>query len=186
MDYEDYKRNALRTEGIPKDLGMDNNTLISALRVGAAAGQLLDKFKRIAIYRKKVEPEVIEQAILSLQAQLAVLFSLVKSTTDNSTGLYSPNIRLTHGAVGMFTESGELLEAVIKSMETNTLDLTNIGEETGDSDWYKMIIHDVTGVSEGQSRAKNIAKLKARYGEKFSTEAALVRDLGAERVVLAA
>ena len=86
----------------------------------------------------------------------------------------------------MFTEAGEVIEAVIKSMETGVLDKVNVGEELADSDWYKTIIHDAVGVSEAEGRAKNIEKLRKRYGEKFSTEAALTRDLAAERKVLEA
>jgi len=39
-------------------------------------------------------------------------------------------------------------------------------------------------ISFEQIQERNIAKLKERYGEKFSKDAALVRDLDAERKIL--
>ena len=42
------------------------------------------------------------------------------------------------------------------------------------------------GSSFDEAMEKNIAKLKARYGDKFSEEAAVERDLGKERSVLEA
>lgn len=42
----------------------------------------------------------------------------------------------------------------------------------------------VNGVDTDDMREKNIAKLKARYGEKFSTAAAIERKLDVERAIL--
>lgn len=187
MDYESFKKDALVTEGIPPDLGVSNDVLITLLRAAASMGQLVDAYKRIAIYRKPIDKEAIEQDIITVHAQLANLTRINNSdATLESSGISTPNIRITHGALGMFTEAGEILEAVIRSMETGMLDLVNIGEETADSDWYKMVIHDETGVSEPAARSKVIAKLRKRFGAKFDAQAALNRDVEAERKVLEA
>lgn len=96
-------------------------------------------------------------------------------------------IREIHTAIGIFTESGELAECLLKALhEGGELDKVNFAEELGDVDWYKAIGHDVTGVSEDVIRAKIIAKLRKRYPEKFTSENALNRDLAAERAILEA
>ena len=59
-----------------------------------------------------------------------------------------------------------------------------IAEETGDIDWYQAIIEDETGVSEEDTRAKVIAKLRKRYPNKFDSDLAVNRDLGAERAAI--
>ena len=94
------------------------------------------------------------------------------------------NLRLLHGAIGVFGEAGELLEALQKQLSGETLDLVNIAEETGDIDWYQAIIEDETGVSEEDTRAKVIAKLRKRYPNKFDSDLAVNRDLGAERAAI--
>lgn len=92
---------------------------------------------------------------------------------------------IQHGIIGMSTEAGELLDAMKKTMFYNKpFDLANVVEEIGDIFWYAYITLDALGVTADEAKAKNIAKLKKRYGDKFTTEAALVRDLNAEREVL--
>jgi NTP pyrophosphatase (non-canonical NTP hydrolase) len=99
-------------------------------------------------------------------------------------------IDLLHGAMGMATEAGELLDAVKKHIfYGRTLDTINIEEELGDSMWYfGLIIHalHLMGYETGIEVIceKNILKLRARYGAKFSEAAANERDLAKEREIL--
>lgn len=100
-----------------------------------------------------------------------------------ATGEVTP--RVEHAVMGMVTESGELLDAVKKSkIYGRALDKVNLVEEAGDCMWYLALLCDDLGVSFEQVWEKNIAKLRARYPEKFTQERALVRDLGAERSIL--
>ena len=62
-------------------------------------------------------------------------------------------IRLLHAAMGIATEAGELVDALAQ---------------------------DVLGVTTEEVKQKNNAKLRARYGEKFSEDAAVNRDLDKE------
>jgi len=99
-------------------------------------------------------------------------------------------IDMLHGAIGMATEAGELLDAVKKHIfYGRTLDTVNIEEELGDSMWYfGLIIHalHLMGYETGIEVIceKNILKLRARYGAKFSEAAANERDLAKEREIL--
>lgn len=94
-------------------------------------------------------------------------------------------IRLLHAAIGKATEAGELLDALKKHIfYGKPLDMVNVLEEVGDGFWYDAIICDVSGVTFQQIQERNIAKLRARYPQKFEAEQAINRDLDAERRVL--
>lgn len=95
------------------------------------------------------------------------------------------NIRLLHAAIGVTTEAGELLDSLKKAMfYGRELDVVNFKEELGDILWYIAIAYDELGGSFEEGMEVNIAKLTARYGEKFSAARALKRDLEAERKIL--
>ena len=99
-------------------------------------------------------------------------------------------LRLLHAAKGMVTEAGELLDMLKKHIfYGRDLDLVNVEEEVGDSFWYAALAVDALremghDTSIEQIQEKNIAKLKKRYGKKFSEQAALNRDLDGERKIL--
>ena len=93
--------------------------------------------------------------------------------------------RAFHAALGIGTEAGELLDAFKKALFYGKVtDRVNIAEELGDLLWYIAIGLDACGYTMEQAMERNIAKLKVRYGDKFSSEAALNRDLTAERKTL--
>lgn len=96
-----------------------------------------------------------------------------------------PTQRILHAALGISTEAGELLDAVKKSLfYGKPLDRTNLIEELGDLEWYMAVLRDELGVTQEQVQAVNLAKLQIRYPERFTSEAATVRDLEAEREAL--
>ncbi|MEK9152289.1 MAG: nucleoside triphosphate pyrophosphohydrolase family protein [Patescibacteria group bacterium] len=93
--------------------------------------------------------------------------------------------RVEHAVMGVCTEAAELLDAVKKAkIYGKTLDRVNLVEEAGDCMWYLALLCTELGVSFEQVWEKNIAKLQARYPEKFTREQALVRDLAGERAIL--
>lgn len=100
--------------------------------------------------------------------------------------LQNPQVaRLLHGAMGLVTESAEIMDALKKHiMYGKTLDLVNIKEEIGDQAWYLAILLDELNSSFEEVMDVNIKKLTLRYPAKFTEESAIVRDLGAERKLL--
>jgi NTP pyrophosphatase (non-canonical NTP hydrolase) len=95
------------------------------------------------------------------------------------------NARLIHYVLGVGTEAGELQDAAKKALAYNKpLDKVNMVEEVGDVLWYLARLLTLLGSSFEEAMAKNNAKLKARYGSKFTEFAALNRDLGKERAIL--
>ncbi len=95
------------------------------------------------------------------------------------------NQRLLHAGIGLATEAGEFLDALKKHVfYGKELDTVNLSEEMGDIFWYCALIADELGVDFSKVMDTNIAKLKARYGEKFSETKAENRNLKAERNIL--
>lgn len=97
-------------------------------------------------------------------------------------------IELLHGAMGVFTESVEILEVVWEwIMDGGTidkLDVVNVQEENADIAWYQAIFSRKLGTDPSKGLDNNIAKLRARYGEAFSNDRANNRDLEVEREIL--
>jgi NTP pyrophosphatase (non-canonical NTP hydrolase) len=94
-------------------------------------------------------------------------------------------IRLLHAQLGISSEGGEVSDQLKKWLFYGMpLDVVNLGEEIGDLFWYCALASNELNIPFTEIMEKNIAKLKARYGEKFSNHAALNRDLEAERSVL--
>ena len=100
--------------------------------------------------------------------------------------LSSPeNVRLLHAAIGMCTEAGEFIDQLKKHIfYGKPLDKVNLKEELGDLMFYIGVAMDVLETDFDTEQRKNIAKLKARYGEKFSAKAAIERNLDSERQIL--
>lgn len=93
--------------------------------------------------------------------------------------------RLLHAGIGLATESGEFLGAIKKSVfYGKEIDTVNLKEELGDILWYMAIAMDALETDFETEMEKNIKKLKARYGEKFSSDLAEKRDLEKEREIL--
>ena len=107
-------------------------------------------------------------------------FSAVKKRLQD-TG----TIRLLHAMIGMCTESGEIQDQLKKHIfYGKPLDRTNLKEELGDLMWYIGVMSAELNVSLSDIMDTNIAKLKARYGDKFTEAAALTRNLNKERSIL--
>ena len=90
-----------------------------------------------------------------------------------------------HYAMGICTEAGEILDMYKKVfVYGQPVDVVNLKEELGDIMWYMARFCEKYDFTFEELAAKNISKLKARYGDKFSEYAALNRDLEKERKVL--
>lgn len=91
------------------------------------------------------------------------------------------NAKLLHYVLGVGTEAGELQDIVKKAViYGKEIDRTNLVEEVGDVLWYLSRLLTVLDSTFDEAMEKNINKLKARYGDKFTEHAALNRDLDKE------
>lgn len=201
MNSQDYIANAVKTESRPETLKFGKFALHAILSLGICSSALLDAAKKSIYYGKPIDGEAFDSTAEELTHIATFLirhrqedlltnpddcdaFSAMLPKEIDRYDLDNVNLRLLHSALGIFTEAGEMLEAILKQFGGEPLDVANFAEELGDVDWYKAIAHDETGISEEQLRETNIAKLKARYPGKFVSQAAINRDLNAERKVL--
>lgn len=79
--------------------------------------------------------------------------------------------RIMIDALGLAGEVGEVVELIKKRYgHGHNLDLATLEKELGDVLWYLAALATEYNMSLGDIAAKNILKLKARYGDKFSVE----------------
>lgn len=93
--------------------------------------------------------------------------------------LPTPVERLVHASLGLCTESGEVTTEVKRmAIYGKLLDeerKQHIAEEIGDVMWYLAIAADAIGMQMGDIAEANIAKLKERFPDKYTNEAAEAR-----------
>lgn len=94
--------------------------------------------------------------------------------------LMNANARIAHGAIGIVTEAGELLDSV----RNGSIDKTNITEECGDVLWYMAVLLDAVGSSFEEVMEVNAAKLCKRFTDGFNEGAAINRDHASERELM--
>lgn len=183
MDSKEFVRNCLVTESndfkaIRERLKDEHllNALYCILSDFTYFAQELDKLKKYIFYGKPL-PNQDDKPYLEFydfnKKQLA-------ATPEDKT------IRLLHGILGLATETAELTKPLSEHLfEGAEVDKVNIIEEVADGGWYQSIILDTLGEDSFEpSWERVIAKLKARYGDKFSETAAINRNLDVERSIL--
>ena len=81
--------------------------------------------------------------------------------------------QLSLGALGLGGESGEVVDLIKKVLHHGKpLDKDKLIEEMGDVRWYLEYLAASIGVSMEEIETRNIKKLRARYPNGFSKEAA--------------
>ena len=90
-----------------------------------------------------------------------------------------------HYVLGMVTEVGELADTFKKNLAYGKeIDWVNVREELFDITWYIANFCRINEIDFEKGLDTNIAKLRARYPEKFTEEKAINRDLDKERQIL--
>lgn len=177
---------ALSTESVVEQIHTDEN-FVAALKLFAAAAQILDQYKRNFFYGERgafdqqklrkfiTEANVWSSFLFNNQAKIATCKKDIPITDVTST-------RMLHGIVGMATETGELVETLLTQVDGSALlDAVNIAEEVGDVNFYEAILTDALGTSIDECNAAVIRKLRKRYPNGFSATKAAERDLISER-----
>ena len=90
--------------------------------------------------------------------------ALVKPGSDILEKLTPDDCVLLHAAVGISGESGELLDAIKKSViYRKPLDRENVIEELGDLEFFIENLRSCLGITREETLAANIKKLSIRY-----------------------
>lgn len=157
---KNFIKDCLRTESLPEHRPILINKsvydrLFKTIDEVIEVNNRLNELKKIIFYGEETEVKSPVHVVLSLR-----------------------QYRLLHAAMGVSTESAELLEAGLKD------DTVNLVEEGGDVMWYLSILFDELDTSFTQAGNTVIKKLQVRYPEKFNSDEAWDRDLDAERNML--
>ena len=136
-------------------------------------GKFADDIKKLVFYGKPVEvaqyselsPERIGNAVSAFQSHDLV--------------------RIFHAALGFVTESAEIMEMLYKHIyEGEEFDWNNLTEECGDLLWYMALMAKAKDLKTfDEFMLTNRAKLTKRYGDTWTQDAALNRDIPAEQEV---
>ena len=147
------------------------------------AGNKLDAIKK-ALFYGKVYPRTDERYAKSCVDIAVDWFTPETQTTPAFMWHETAAIDIIHAIIGKATEAVEGLELLSRTIKTKIFDPVNAKEETFDGQWYDAILCNAIGITFEDGQRNNIAKLRKRFGDKFSEYDAVNRDLGAEREVL--
>lgn len=183
---EESGRTCAKLDEVRKDVFKTHTDMAYDLNMFTEAGVNADLVKRSLFYKESVEKsrERGKDAMLVIKDRYDRL-KVAQLTDPDKLKFTDQQIDIIHGALGLYSEAGEIIEEVLNAaMENRETDLTNLEEEAGDLMWYVALILRSIGSSFVKAGMKNIAKLFKRYPEKFSSENALERNLDGEREVL--
>lgn len=102
----------------------------------------------------------------------------------NHLGLeFTEEPELIHAVLGLEGEVGEIQEAALAQGLSVEERRARIVDESGDLLWFLALLFKQYGITFDEAFDRNIAKLAARYPDKFTIEAAVTRNLEAEAEV---
>lgn len=187
MTPDQFVKDAIRTESRIPSVTLNKQVYKDLVNAFVAIGSVLDQVKKNTFYRKPYNITEVQSLLRMAGGCIQNVAEDVEvGTWPNDTGKGDietrANSRLFHSVIGIATEAVELLEAV--SVDSPDVDTTNLREEFGDLMWYIAIGVDETGGNFDAMIDKVIAKLKARYPNKFTSEDAINRNLEIERLIL--
>lgn len=184
MNTKEYQQKALRTDvedysGFQTRLAENKDTVHKALYGFMLTTGTLDLMK------KKIAYNADPLKLFQVDAEHSAALKNFENPVYLDKIAQDPKLsQLLHYIIGIATETNEMMLALTKAAVTGQLDLVNVGEENGDCLWYQGLMCERLGLDLGTLMEKNIAKLEARYPNKFTNEAAVNRDLEKERNIL--
>lgn len=147
--------------------------IVAVLKAAIEIGVLVDQIKKGLFYGKPCDDVVFNNFLRE---------GLVGNCDSEIVHL---NVDVIHSILGSFTESTELLELLVGSMESGLpIDPISLMDETGDQMWYLAIMMNALETSFEEVGERNIRKLMARFPAKFDETRANVRNLEEERKAL--
>jgi hypothetical protein len=185
LSFPEFTQLALRTESKVLNPKINVQAFGTLLHMFVTVGTLLDYIKKGIFYNNYSKyDDYVDELTVQLKKQTALFEEY--NNSGEFTRIENPlfNFRVIHGLLGASTEASEIAEHLLNYLYDGTIDKAGIGEEFSDSDWYKAIIFDELNLDESVCRQNVINKLKIRFPDKYSDEAAANRNLNEERIKL--
>lgn len=192
MELKKYINLATRTESRIDKIKTNPELIVNLLYIFNSAGNMLDQVKKKTFYGKEYDIEKFTVNYMAIESAMKDLTKVRINGTSEEMGeenIEKVDPRLFHAIIGIATESTELCEGLYNTLTGKEIDLVNLREENGDLNWYQAIFYDAMrelgydGTWNGDLET-NIAKLKARFPDKFDKIKAVNRDLDKERKIL--
>lgn len=155
---------------------VETREMLDALNEFIVASAKLDELKKVLFYGRNITARAENP-----RKPFATLGAFRMTGEDET---------MLHGLLGIATEAGEIAEVLrdaLHAMQTGefqTFDGAHIREELGDLLWYVAVAGDSMQMGFGEMMQVNIAKLRARYKDKFDAAEANQRNLEFERSVM--
>lgn len=179
----DYLSESARTAaGTFYGVNARRRLVLQKLATFVEAGEALDRYKKLFFYGEDHAKKRYADPINSEGNGGHIIESIMSSAEGVS---QDDAEYLLHAVLGIATEAGEMVEALLNGIAAGRpLDPVNLSEEAGDLLWYLAMLLRVLHVDFDSVMRQNIKKLKDRFPDKFTTEAANNRNLESERRVL--
>jgi NTP pyrophosphatase (non-canonical NTP hydrolase) len=187
MTPDQFVLDAIRTESKIKTIDLNHNFVVDLIAIIINLGTILDQVKKNTFYKKPFDIGKVSKLLRESVINIDGLINDVENgdfSNETAKRNHVVNTRLFHSIVGLTTEAIELLEALGPSLNKKDIDIVNIREEFGDIMWYLAIGIDETGGDFNAVMETVIAKLRARFPDKFTNDNAINRDLIKERLIL--
>ena len=192
MDHKEFQRLAVRTESVVDKVSItqgDKAVFANVLQSWVALSEVLDIYKKHIFYGREIDHTTVLEHLRAadLYGMEAAFSAEDELHGESESDTIDLDPRLFHALLGTITEHGELAIALGHGINDGDIDLVNVCEELGDSDWYKALFYEATGIDWGNVQEMIIKKLEIRFRDKiFSEGEANERDLEAERELLEA
>lgn len=184
IDLNDFTKNAIRTESTVDTVVVDHDLLEGVIALSICSGEMMDMLKKNIFYKKPFSLDDFNDCARFADNAIESIHVTTMRPSLNPQPI-TVDARLLHALMGIYTESAELLEAMDEYLHEGVeIDVVNIREEFGDVEWYIALGVDTLDIEFKSVFDLVIAKLKARFPDKFTTENAIVRDLHTEREIL--
>ena len=192
MEKKEFQKLAVRTESVVDEIRVsvrDGTGFLHVLQGFKASTEVLDAFKKHIFYGKPLDRERVRDEMNNAMAYLDLADDFFREEAKDpqpTHGTLRMDPRIFHALLGTITEHGEIAQAMIYALYNNgELDLVNVCEELGDSDWYKALFYEATKINWDDVQGMIIKKLEIRFKDKvFSEGEADERDLDSERALL--
>jgi NTP pyrophosphatase (non-canonical NTP hydrolase) len=149
------------------------SSLLEVVKLCIMIAELLDLVKKHVVYGKTFEATVATFDFTLLQ-ELVETFNSYAHVTEKS--ITPEQAHLLHMAIGIFGEGGEILSAIRSHIDGAPIDVENLTEECGDSEFYLEGLRQAVGLKRETSLVHNYNKLAKRYdGHKYSDAQAIAR-----------
>lgn len=189
MNLNEFIPQAVRTESRINSVKVNKEFLQTALAIYVSSGRILDQIKKNVFYNKPYNVEKLMENFDPLNAISKAVRTDGWDRQEIEEEIYKKELidmdpRVFHAIIGIMTEATELAEQLLKGVQGEEVDRVNLLEEVGDNFWYIAVLLDALQSNPDNVLETVIEKLKARFPDKFTSEAAINRNTKKERKIL--